>query len=179
MASVVLAFLGLVLGVADSFAQAPAFTEYQVKALFLLNFAKYVEWPAEAFADATTPIAIGVVGEDPFDGRLEKAVMGKSVGGRAIVIRKVSNDDDLPKCHILYISILEKKRLAAVLAKVKATPVLTVGESEHFAQEGGVISFVKKDEKIRLEIDLNAARQARLQLSSKLLSVADVVRGKP
>jgi hypothetical protein len=174
-----LALLGLFLGAPSSFAQEPVFTEYQVKALFLLNFAKYVEWPADAFADATVPITIGVVGEDRFDGKLKKAVTGKTVGGRAIVVRKVDSDDDLSKCHILYISTPEGKQLAAVLGKVKSRPILTVGESERFTQEGGVISFVKKDEKIRLEVDLTAARAARLQLSSKLLSVADVVRGKP
>jgi hypothetical protein len=173
------ALLGLVLLGNRCLALDPSFTEYQVKALFLLNFAKYVDWPDDAFADANTPVAIGIVGEDKFDGALEKAVAGKAAGGRPIVIRKIEADDDLAKCHILFISDSERKRVAAILEKVATRPVLTVSEMDHSAGTGGVINFVKKDNRIRLEIDLDAARKARLRLSSKLLSVADVVKGTP
>jgi len=172
-------FCGLLAGTrrADC-GEAGGFTEYQVKALFLLNFAKYVDWPEEAFAGANTPITIGVVGENHFGDNLKKAVEGKIVNGRAIVVQAVEKDDELCKCHVLFISASEKKRLGEILGKVKTLPVLTVGESEQFTQQGGIINFVKKDGKVRLEIDLNAARQAKLQISSKLLSVADTVRGK-
>ncbi|MDB6112685.1 MAG: hypothetical protein JWR69_4435 [Pedosphaera sp.] len=158
--------------------ESPALTEYQVKALFLLNFAKYVDWPAEAFAEDTTPITIGLLGENKFGDDLTRAVAGKSFGGRSIVIRQIVREEDWGKCHILFISASEKQHLAEILVKVKTMPILTVGESEQFIQRGGIINFMKKEGKVRLEIELLAARQARLQISSKLLGVADLVHGK-
>jgi hypothetical protein len=154
-------------------------SEYQVKALFLVNFAKYVDWPATAFGDAAAPIVIGVGGENNFGSHLEKAVEGKIVCGRAIRIVMAEKDEDFAKCHILFVSASEKKHLGEILGKVKELPVLTVGETEQFIGQGGVINFTKKEGKVRLQIDLNAARRAKLQLSSKLLSVADSVTGKP
>jgi hypothetical protein len=158
---------------------APAFTEYQVKALFLLNFTKYVDWPAETLALADTPFAIGVLGANNFGDELKKIVEGKTVGGHKIIILQADTQNDWNKCQMLFISASEKKRLPEVLSQVRNLPILTVGETDQFTQQGGVINFTKKDGKVRLEVDLNAARQAKLQISSRLLSVADVVRGKP
>src|SRR5438445_10736514 len=112
--------------------EAGGFTEYQVKALFLLNFTKYVDWPAEAFAGADAPITIGVLGENHFGDDLKKAVEGKTVNGRAIAVQAVDKESDLGKCHVLFISASEKKRLGEILGKMKTLPVLTVGESEQF-----------------------------------------------
>jgi hypothetical protein len=161
--------------------ETPTLTEYQVKALFLFNFAKYVDWPAEAFASDsdTTPITIGIVGENKFGSDLKNLVAGKSIGGRNIVIRQITTEDDCSKCHILFISGSAKQHWKAILALVKNKPVLTVGETPEFLEEGGIINFIKIDARIRLKINLDAARQAQLQISSKLLSVADIVRGKP
>ena len=153
--------------------------EYKVKALFLFNFAKYVEWPPEAFASADSPIVIGIIGENRFGNHLAKAVEGKSISGRSIVVRQIDKEEALLSCQILFISGSEKARLPQILDLVKTRPILTVSEIENFTQRGGAIGFVKKEERIRLEIDLEAAQRARLQLSSKLLSVADSVRGKP
>jgi hypothetical protein len=155
-----------------------SFSEYQVKALFLVNFAKYVEWPATAFADTNAPVIIGVVGEKNIGPHLEKAIEGKNVCGRAIQFLAIEKEEDLAKCHILFISVSEKKHLSELLAKVNEMPVLTVGEAEPFISQGGIINFTKKEGKIRLQIDLGAARKAKLQLSSKLLSVADSVTGR-
>jgi len=159
--------------------EASSFTEYQVKALFLLNFTKYVEWPAETFAQPDSPVTIAVLGEDSFGDDLNKAVAGKMVGGRKIIILPIASDDDWRKCQILFISASEKKRLPEILARLKSLPVLTVGETAQFAEQGGIINFTKKDGKVRLEVDLEAARNAKLLISSRLLNVADVVRGKP
>ena len=153
-------------------------SEYQVKSLFLVNFAKYVEWPAMAFTDASAPIVIGVTGENNIGAQLEKAIEGKNVSGRAIRILTVQKDEDFAKCHILFVSASEKKHFGEILSKVQGLPVLTVGEAEPFLQQGGMINFTKKEGKVRLQIDLDAARKAKLQLSSKLLSVADSVTGK-
>jgi hypothetical protein len=171
-----LAFLG---GANPGRGAEPAFTEYQVKALFLLNFTRYVEWPAASFAETNTPIVIALYGEDKFGDELKKAVESKLVAGRTIVIRPVENDDEAAKCHLLYLNVSDKKRLGEILAKVKGLPVLTVGQTDQFMEQGGMINFVKKEGRVRLEINLDAARQANLQISSKLLSVADVVKGKP
>ena len=153
-------------------------TEYQVKALFLLNFTKYVDWPPGSFAEPNTPIIIGLYGEHKFGDALQKAVEGKLVSGRRIILQPIEKDEDLGKCHILFISDSERKRAAEILDQLRKLPVLTVGESPQFIELGGVINFVKKEGKVRLEINLLAARQANLDISSKLLSVADVVKGK-
>ena len=170
---------GLLLGITRDACGEVAFTEYQVKALFLLNFTKYVEWPAQALPQAGSPIVIGVMGDEQFGDQLKAVVTGKTANGRPIEVRHLGRDDDCPKCQILFISVSEKKHLAEILEKVKSAPVLTVGETEQFTHLGGIINFTNKEGRVRLEINLNAARLAKLELSSKLLSVADTVHGKP
>ena len=167
---------GATVGVAD---EVSGLTEYQIKALFLFNFAKYAYWPAEAFPQAETPITIGVLGENHFGDDLAKVVEGKLVSGRKIVVLPVDNESDWGKCQILFISGSEKKRMTDILAKVKGQAVLTVGETEQFNEQGGMIQFTKREGKVRLEVNLDAAREARVQISAKLLSVADRVKGKP
>jgi len=153
--------------------------EYQVKALFLVNFTKYVEWPVDSSADASTPFTIGIAGDNDIAPYLQSAVEGKTIAGHPLVIRHVEKNEDLANCQILFISASEKSHLAEILNQVKTSPVLTVGETDQFSQRGGIIGFIKKEGKIRLQIDLNAARAAGLQISSRLLSVADRVTGKP
>ena len=150
--------------------------EYQVKALFLLNFVKYVDWPAEAAPGATSPIVIGILGQDNFNDSLTNAAEGKSFNGRAVVIKRLSANDDLGGCAILFISASEKSRLDEILGKTGRLPILTVGEDESFLQKGGIINFTLKEDKIHLAINLKAAQKVNLQISSKLLSVADVVK---
>ncbi len=153
-------------------------TEIHVKALFLLNFAKYVDWPPHAFATADDSVAIGLIGEEKLGAELARTVEGKTVAGRRIAIQPIEKDDDLAKCHILFIAGSDRRRLGEILEKIKGLPVLTVGEADQFMEQGGVINFVKREGKVRLEINLAASRQARLGLSARLLSVADVVKGK-
>jgi len=147
-------------------------SEYQVKALFLLNFVKYVDWPA----GASGPITIGILGQDNFNDSLTDAVEGKNINGRAITIKHLSSGDSLSGCTILFISSSENSQLSAILGKVGSLPILTVGESESFLQNGGIINFLLKEGKIHLAINLKAAQKVNLQISSKLLSVADVVK---
>ena len=153
------------------------FTEYQVKALFILNFIKYVDWPDGTFADTNAPIVIGVLGENKITKDLGNSIKGRT-DSRQISIRQVEKNDDLQKFQILFISASEKKRLVEILVKTKSLPVLTVGETEGFIDQGGIINFVMKEKKVRLEINARVASEAGLHISSKLLSVADVVRGK-
>lgn len=147
-------------------------SEYQVKALFLLNFVKYVDWPA----GTTGPITIGILGQDNFEDSLTNAVDGKSINGRAITIKHLSSGESPNGCAILFISSSENSELSAILSKTVSLPILTVGESESFLENGGIINFMLKEGKIHLAINLKAAQKANLQISSKLLSVADEVK---
>jgi hypothetical protein len=170
--------LGLWTGVCPLAGADGTLTEYQVKALFLLNFIKYVDWPPEAFANGNTPVTIGLCGESKLGEALKNVTAGKSVGGRAIAIREVPVANNLTGCHILFISDSESARMAQIMDKVNALPILSVGEDAAFAQNGGMINFVIKNGNVRLEIDLLAAKKAGLTISSRLLAVADVVKGK-
>lgn len=175
-----MALVGLVVLLLEAnsgFGGEVSLTKYQVEAVFLFNFAKYVDWPAAAFPNAAAPIIIGVVGTDLFGDNLQHNVEGKTINGRALVIKHLGADSDVSGCQILFISHSEASRTADILAKASALPILTVGEDEPFARNGGIINFVLKTGRVRLEIDLAAARQAGLRISSKLLAVADVVKG--
>jgi hypothetical protein len=155
-----------------------ALTESQVKALCVINFAKYVEWPAGVFPQADTRITIGILGEGTIADDLEQAVKGKTISGRGIDIVRFSDGGDWSRCQVLFVGASEKKRMTEILDRVKAKPVLTVGEMDGFADQGGIINFMKKDGKVRFEIDLAAARSAQVSISSKVLSLADRVSGK-
>ena len=178
MVSPLIYLVGLLLGPANGVGAEVAMKESQVKALFLFNFAKYVDWPPAVFSSTNGPIVIGLIGEDRLSDALKKIVEGKRVSGRQILIQPIEKDSDLGKCQILFISDSERKRLSEILDKIKTLPVLTVGETDQFIESGIMINFVKKEGKIRLEINLEAARQARLEISAQLLRVADVVKGQ-
>lgn len=157
----------------------PALTEYQVKALCLVNFARYTEWPTTAFSDTNAPLVIGIVGESPLQSSLQSAASDKKIGGRSVVIRALKAEADYDKCQIIFISTSETKRLAEIIGRVKEKPILTVGEAEPFLQQGGIINFAMRDGRVRFDIDLNATHQAGIQISSKVLSLADGVHGSP
>lgn len=167
-----------VLGARSVSAEESAPSEHQVKAVWLLNFARFVEWPATAFPNATAPFVVGVVGKDPFGRELERAFTGKTVKGRPFVFRRISNDADLGGCHILFVPASERKRTRDWIGKLQGGAVLTVGETEEFLQNGGVINFLLKDNTVRFEISLNAAQAAGLKLHANLLKVAVAVQGK-
>ena len=150
--------------------------EYRVKAAFLFNFAKFVEWPAQAFKTSADPIAICVVGQNLFGSALNDAVSGKTVDGRTFLVRQISGDQPTTGCQILFISSSERKRFHAILAEIKTTGVLTVGEAEDFAADGGIINFRIEAGRVCLQVNVDAADQARLRISSKLLSLAQIVK---
>lgn len=158
--------------------QEPAQTlpEYIVKAGFLFNFAKYVEWPAEAFEKADTPITIGIVGTDPFGDGLEKTLKNKTVKNRSFVIQRFQESAAVQRCHILFVPRTEKDKIQELLKHIESWPVLTVGEDEGFARAGGTTNILIENEKPRLQVNLDAAEKARLTIDSKLLKVATIVR---
>jgi hypothetical protein len=121
---------------------------------------------------------IGVLGDGSINEELKKVIATKTVNGRKIMIQETANEEDWAKCQIIFISSSEKTRLPGIIAKIKTLPILTVGETGGFLEQGGIINFTKKDDRIRLEISLEAARPAKVQISSQLLNVADTVKGK-
>jgi hypothetical protein len=162
-------------------AVGPAFTqdsqpaqpsEYQLKAAFLYNFAKFVEWPPRAFAEDSSPVVIGIIGDNPFGENLERTVRNKFIGGHPLLVKTSVPPEEWKRCHILFVSNSENRRLREILESLHGSAVLTVGETSRFIDNGGVINFVIEGQKIRFEINRNAASEAGLKISSKLLSLA-------
>jgi hypothetical protein len=147
-------------------------SEYQIKAAFIFNFAKFVEWPAAAFAKASSPIVVGVLGENPFQDALEKTIKNKTVDEHPVIIMQYRAAADATNCHILFISNSEKARLPQILKQLKGSSVLTVGEMPGFTETGGIINFVLEGTKVRFQINNNAANSAGLKISSKLLKLS-------
>ena len=150
--------------------------EYQVKAAFLFNFAKFVEWPPEAFKGPGDPFTICVAGENPFGSALENAVKGKAVGSRGFAVRLSPNGRDVKGCQILFTALSDRKRVRALLDVLKGSNTLTVGENDGFAADGGIVNFKLDGDRVRIEINIKAAEQEKLQISSKLLSLAQIVK---
>jgi hypothetical protein len=158
-----------------SVAQAPAISEHAVKAAFLYHFAQFVEWPQEAFKDAYSPLTYCTMGEDPFHGSLDASLQGKTIGARSVRVLHLKQAREIPGCHILFVGATEKRFLPGIFSIAKMNSILTVGESEHFVQEGGMIGFLLEENKIRFEVNLEAAQNAQLKISSKLLALAKSV----
>ena len=150
--------------------------EYQVKAAFLYNFAKFVEWPPEAFKTPQDPILICVLGHNPFGNALEEAIHGKSIAGRTFAYRQVSDAESASACQILFVGSAENKHFRSLLENLKPMGILTVGEAQGFAADGGVINFKLDDGRIHFEINVDAAEHEKLHISAKLLSLAQIVK---
>jgi uncharacterized protein DUF4154 len=160
-------------------AQSAATSEYEVKAAFLFHFAQFVDWPDGAFQEADSPLVYCTIGADPFRGALETSLIGKKMGGHGLQVRHARQISEIQGCHVLFIGEGGKGQLASVLANVKGSPVLTVGESERFVNDGGMIGFCVEENKIRFKINLESAEKARLRISAKLLALAKTVIGRP
>jgi hypothetical protein len=165
----------LLSGGPDLSAQPASSREYQVKAVFLFNFAQFVEWPTNAFPEAQAPLVIGVLGEDPFGAYLDETVRGEKVNNRPLAVQRYRRVEEIKTCHVLFISRSETDRLAEILAHLKGRNILTVGDADNFAQRGGMIRFVMEKNKTRLKVNLEAAKAANLTISSKLLRPAEIV----
>src|SRR6267142_6780605 len=165
----------------EAFAQtseSPDSSEYLIKAGFIYNFAKFVEWPSAAFAQPDSPIVIGVLGTDPFGGVLDHLVEDKKIGQRGFVVKRYKwgkDLKDLKDCKILFVSASEKAHVDEIVQLVKGLPILTVGETPGFAERGGVIRFTLEDNRVRFEVNVDAARQADLTISSRLLTLAKII----
>jgi len=182
---ILIAILGMTLnGTPLAYAQtgdAPDSSEYLIKAGFIYNFAKFVEWPSAAFAQPDSPIVIGVLGTDPFGSVLDRLVQDKKIGQRGFVVRRykwgkdLKDLKDLRDCKILFVSASEKAHADEIIQLVKWLPILTVGETPGFAERGGVIRFTVEDNRVRFEVNVDAAHQADLNISSRLLTLAKII----
>jgi hypothetical protein len=153
--------------------------EYELKAVLLYNFASFVTWPADAASADQSPMVVGVLGDDPFGKTLEEVFSTRTVNGRPFEIRRYRLGERVTGPQILFISTPSKGKLARILATCRGRGILTVGEAEDFAAEGGVIGLVVSGEEITLEINQREAEQAGLVLSSKLLRLARLVDAPP
>jgi hypothetical protein len=165
----------LLAGVLNLSAKTASPTEYQLKAVFLFNFAQFVDWPQESFPEAKVPLVIGVLGEDPFGTYLDEIVSGETVNTRQLEVQRYRRVDEIKTCHILFISQSESKQLEQIVAALKGRSILTVSDSAGFTRQGGMIRFVTDKNKLRLRINLEAATAANLTISSKLLRPAEIV----
>jgi len=167
----------LALAAISSPAQTVHPTEYQVKAAYLYNFGKFVRWQSDRVANSG-PLEICVLGKDPFGMVLDSTVAGDSIDGRKITVGRVSSVQQAAPCSILFISSSEDKQLSSILAAAADLGLLTVSDMANFAERGGAVGFVTQQERIRFEVNRDAAQRSHLVLSSELLKVASKVIGK-
>jgi hypothetical protein len=150
-------------------------SEYLIKAGFTYNFAKLMDWPASTFPQPDSPIVIGILGNDPFGSTLESVLAGKKVNERSFVIKHLKWGTDIKGCNILYVSTSEASHLDEIFHLLKGLPILTIGQMPGFARRGGIVNFVIENDKVRFEVNVEAAKQADISISSRLLTLAKIV----
>jgi YfiR/HmsC-like len=157
-------------------------SEYLIKAGFIYNFANLVQWPSTSFAQPDSPIVIVILGEDHFGTTLDHALEGKKVNARPFVIKRARSVSELQRalgpqkeCQILYVSSSEMSHLGEAIQMLKGVPVLTIGETPGFAKNGGIINLILEDNKVRFEVNVQAAKEADLNISSRLLALARII----
>jgi len=171
-----IAIVGGVLPVPLACAQNPKPTDYQVKAAYLYNFGRFVEWPATLTAAKSGEFSICVLGEDPFGAALDATLAGEMIGNQKVVARRISSPHESVDCQILFISASEANRLNKIMDSLDKTAVLTVSDIPKFSQHRGMIQLVLEGSRIRFEVNLTATQHAGLTLSSELLKVATAIR---
>jgi hypothetical protein len=155
--------------------RAQASREYDIKAAFLYNFVKFVDWPADALPESSLAITLCVLGQNPFGSALD-AIKDNVVKGKKIAIRDVADVQDARSCNVLFVSSSEAKRMPQILTELGSASTLTVGDAEGFAERGGMIQLINDQNKVRFQINVDAAERARLKIGSRLLNLARLVR---
>jgi hypothetical protein len=156
----------------------PVVTEYEVKAAYVFNFAKFVDWPSTAFSAKNSPIIIGIIGDDEFGTLLGNIVRGKTIQEHTIAVRPLKWPSDLSSCHIIFISASEQKQMKQITDSLHDRPVLTITEAEEDLQTKGIMNLIVEGGRVQFEIDIAGAEKAHLQISSKLLRLARGYTGK-
>jgi hypothetical protein len=159
----------------NAVAQNEENAEYPVKLAFLYNFTKFVEWPPESYREASAPLAICIVGHDPFSPDLETELRTRKVGDHPVEVRPLRATDSVNACHVVFVPVTEKDHAEKIMKSLQGSNTLTVGESDGFAAMGGIINLVVEGDKIRFEVNPAAADRAGLKISAKLLSMAKIV----
>jgi hypothetical protein len=154
-------------------------SEYELKAAFLFNFAKFVDWPSNMFADPKAPFLVCVLGTDPFGAALDNALRGKIIAEHPASVSRIKRVAEINGCQILFVAASESHLLPEILAKVRGQYVLVIGETDDFASSGGAIQFTLEENRVRFFINTDAADRAGLKISSKLLALAKIVRDAP
>ncbi len=157
-------------------AQQPKVSEYQVKAIYLYNFGRFVQWPPNATAAKGDSFSICVLGQDPFGPSLDSSLAGETLDGKPLAVKRIATPRDAGECRILFISSTEENHLNEILVALDESGILTVSDMPAFSRRGGMIQFVLEGDKVRFEINLTKAETAKLTLSSELLKVATTVR---
>jgi hypothetical protein len=150
--------------------------EYQVKAAYLYNFGRFVEWPANVKAPKSDTFTVCVLGQDPFGPALDSTLAGETMGGKSVAARRISTPQEAVNCQILFVSSSEGRRLSKIVEALDRECVLTVSDMPQFSQRGGMIQFVLEEKRVRFEVNLTAVQHVGLSLSSELLKVAATVR---
>ena len=158
-------------------AQTPR--EDQIKAAFVYNFTKFIEWPSTSFADANAAIVIGVLGDSPMAAVLDNVVRDRKVNGRPIIVRTIQGAADAASIHLLFVSAAESSRWAQLQAAIETRPVVTVGESPWFAQSGGTIDFIEQGDKLQFVINMVAAERSGVKISAQIQKLAAAVQRVP
>jgi len=154
--------------------EAQDVTEVTLKGAFLFNFARFTEWPADAL-QPDTAVSACVLGDRAVADAFAKTVKGKQLAGRAIAVTTIAANESIPPCHLLYLSGVAEARIAEIVSTLRDTPVLTVSDSDTFTKRGGIVQIFVESGKMKFRINSRSARRARLQLSSRLLALAEVV----
>ncbi len=162
----------------QSGASADPRLEYKVKAAYLYNFAKFVEWPAHAFKGPADPIVFAVLGKDPFGDVLESTFENKTIGGRPCTVKRFSTLEEVKDCHVLFLGSSLDKEIAKAIPFLKGKPTVTVGEAESFTSVGGMIRLFLKENKVHFEINIDSAKAEGIKVSSQLLKLGKVVGDK-
>jgi len=157
-------------------AQNPRPTDYQVKATYLYNFGRFIEWPGKVAAAQGSSFTVCVLGQDPFGPSLDATLAGETIGGKTVVAKRISSAEESGDCQILFLSLTDDSRLNKIIADLDKKAVLTVSDMSQFVKRGGMIQFVLEGKKVRFEVNLTATQHAGLTLSSELLKVATAVK---
>ena len=173
---VTLGAIGLLQSAPPPAAGAQQPSEYEVKAVFLYNFTKYVEWPPETFRASGEPLVVCVLGTDPFGSLLDDTVRGETVYDKKLVVRRLTRVEEAGGCHLLFVSASEERDVGRILKSVQGTSILTVGEVDGFAERGGIINLRKEQNKVRFEINVETAERSGLKISSQLLKLGKIVK---
>jgi hypothetical protein len=167
--------LTLAVGTGTGWTQTAISKEYQIKAVFLFNFAQFVQWSETNFPAAGAPFCIGVLGDDPFNTFLDETVRGENIKGHPLIIQRYRNVDEIKECQVLFISRSESGSMGQILARLKGRNILTVGDAEGFLKNGGDIRFATEQNKIHLRVSLEAAKSTNLVISSKILRLSEII----